>query len=164
VLYKATFFPISSSCVNIFPCCVMSFWILNYELPWMWITAFNKMTFYLKVLTFKWNPYKFLCLNSCFYPSPFQCFDSSMNFFSNRHSFKILLTLICFSWYIAFFWFFFFCTLRYFGGVVYMDKWSYLNSQTYVTLEWNSMLWNRTLYLWSLHRFGFFFFMMGQSN
>ncbi len=54
----------------------------------------------------------FFCLNSCFYPSPFQCFDSSMIFFSNRHSFKILLTLFCFCWYISFVRFVF-CTLRY---------------------------------------------------
>lgn len=81
----------------------------------------------------------------------------------------VTVSKYCWLWFVflgtlLFFGFFFFCTLRYFGGVVYMDKWSYLNSQTYVTLEWNSMLWNRTLYLWSLHRFGFFFFMMGQSN
>ncbi len=164
MLYKASFFLISSSCVNTFPCCVMSSWILNYEFPWTWITAFIRVTIYLKVLTFKWNPYKFLLFEFMFLPVSISMFWFLNEFFQQSSQFQNIVDFVLFLLVHCFCLVCFLHTKVGGEGVVYMDKWSYLNNQTCVSLDWNFMLWNRTLYLWSLHRFGFFFLMMGQSN
>jgi len=113
--FRTKFFRTRSSCVNTFPCCVMSSWILNYELPWMWITAFIKVTIYVNVLTFKWNAYKFLLFEFMLLPTSISMLWFLNEFCQQSSQFQNIVDFVLFS-LVHCFCLVFFCTLRYGGG------------------------------------------------